>query len=71
MKYKLLEIKKVEIMSVVHIQYQDYGGVWVTVQTVDNEPVRVLDAMRSLKTSMPDRRVRAVDDAGRLVDFFG
>ena len=70
MKYKLLEIKKVEIKNA-NIQYQDRGGVWHTVLTVANEPVRVLDAMRSLKTSMPDRRVRAVDDAGRLVDFFG
>lgn len=69
MKYKLNE--KVEKMTVVHIQYQDYSGTWVTVQTVDNEPIRILEAMKSLKVSMPDRRIRAVDDNGRLIDFMG
>lgn len=56
-------------MNSIHIQYQDYSGVWVTTLTVDNEPARILAAMKSLKRSMVDRRVRAVDDNGRLIDF--
>lgn len=53
----------------INIQYQELGGVWVTVMTVDNEPIRILESMKALKHQMPDRRIRAVDSNGRLVDF--
>jgi hypothetical protein len=54
-----------------NIQYQDHGGVWQTVTTVDNDPVRVVEAMKSLKISMPGYRIRAVDDSGRMIDYLG
>lgn len=51
------------------IQYQDYTGVWVTVTTMDYEPVSVLQEMKALKALLGDRKVRAVDEDGRLIDF--
>jgi len=51
------------------IQYQDYTGVWVTVITTENHPVVILQEMKALKASMPDRKVRAVTENGQLLDF--
>ena len=51
------------------IQYQDYTGVWVTVITTENHPVVILQEMKALKASMPERKVRAVTENGQLLDF--
>lgn len=58
-------------MNSINIQYQDYSGMWVTVNRVSNNGYAIQQAMRVLKESMPDRKVRAADDNGRIVDFLG
>lgn len=57
------------MMDDVHIQYKQPSGPWTTVLTTMNEPIRIENAMRSLKESNPDFRVRAIDNEGRLVDM--
>lgn len=54
-----------------HIQFQQISGNWVTVTTTMNESTVILNQMQSLKASMPECRVRAIDDQGRLLDMLG
>jgi hypothetical protein len=51
------------------IQYQDVLGNWITSVTVPNEPLLILNGMKSIAVLCPGRRVRAVDQDGKLVDM--
>jgi hypothetical protein len=55
-------------MDNVSIQIQDYGGNWVTVSKVVNNLQRVGFELRSVQSRYRDKRVRAVDQDGRLID---
>jgi hypothetical protein len=57
-------------MEQVKIQYQTEQGWWITVQTTFNESQNILTVVRSVKTSYPDKRIRAVDMNDRVVDIF-
>ena len=56
-------------MDYVDVQIQDRSGVWVTVSTVFNDLQRIGFELRSVASRYPDRRVRAVDKRGRLIDL--
>jgi hypothetical protein len=53
----------------VHIQVQDLDGMWRTLHTTENNSQKILAEMRTIKERQPDKRVRAVDASGRLVDM--
>jgi hypothetical protein len=57
------------MMSNVAIQYQDALGNWITGMTVPNEPPVILEGMKGVARLFQGRRVRAVDEDGRLVDL--
>jgi hypothetical protein len=57
-------------MDLVNVQIQDYSKNWLTVSRVVNNLQRIAFEMRSVQSRYPDRRVRAVDDNGRLIDHF-
>jgi hypothetical protein len=56
-------------MDHVNVQIQDYSKNWLTVSRVVNNLQRVAFEMRSVQSRYPDRRVRAVDNDGRLIDL--
>jgi hypothetical protein len=56
-------------MDLVNIQIQDYSKNWLTVSRVVNNLQRIAFEMRSVQSRYPDRRVRAVDNNGGLVDL--
>jgi hypothetical protein len=56
-------------MDYAEIQIRDYGGLWLTVSSVVNNLQRIGFEMQSVQSRYPDRRVRAVDKSGRLVDL--
>ena len=58
-------------MDNIHIQAQDHSGMWRTYQITINESQQILLRMQEIKNRYPDFRVRAVDDAGRVVDILG
>jgi hypothetical protein len=51
------------------IQYQDVLGNWITSITVPNEPPVILNGMKSLAILCQGRRVRAIDQDGKLIDM--
>jgi hypothetical protein len=51
------------------IQYQDVLGNWITSITVPNEPPVILSGMKSVAVLYPGKRVRAVDQDGKLIDI--
>lgn len=53
----------------IRIQYQTPNGIWITAQHVFNFPENIIVAMRRTQGDHPGLRVRAIDDAGRLVDM--
>lgn len=54
----------------INIQIQDTSKNWVTVQTgVMNQSQVIMNKMREAQRCYPDKRVRAVDGSGRLVDM--
>lgn len=55
----------------IHIQVQDLDGMWRTFHTTENNSQRILSEMKTLKERYPDKRVRAVDTSGRLIDLMG
>ena len=57
-------------MDLVNVQIQDYSKNWLTVSRVVNDLQRIGYEMRSVQSRYPDRRVRAVDNDGRLIDLF-
>jgi len=56
-------------ISNVLIQYQDISGFWYTVGSSFNHPQSILIAMKNVAHMYPDRRVRAIDSDGRVVDI--
>jgi hypothetical protein len=56
-------------MNIIEIQLQDMSGNWRTYSITQNVSALIIAAMKSLKNQFPDLRVRAVDEAGRLVDI--
>lgn len=53
----------------VEIQLQDDTGNWRTYHVTRNIPPMIISSMRQLANQFPGRRVRAVDDVGRIVDI--
>jgi len=53
----------------VAIEYQDALGNWITAVTVPNEPPVILNGMKSVAILCQGRRVRAIDQDGRLIDI--
>jgi len=51
------------------VQILTNSKVWVTVCRVVNNLQRIEFEMRSVQSRYPDRRVRAVDNNGRLIDL--
>jgi len=56
-------------MDQVQIQFQDLTGNWSTVRITQNNSQMIIMAMRDVKQIYPDKRVRAVDMDGRLLDM--
>ena len=59
-------------MGSVHIQWQDSSG-WATTVVLE-APVgdpELQRALRSAQNMYPGKRIRAVDDQGRLLDLLG
>ena len=55
----------------VQIQAQDTTGNWRTYSNCANNSQRILAEMHSLKSRMPNFRVRCVDYNGRIIDILG
>jgi hypothetical protein len=55
--------------SDIAIQYQDVLGNWITSVTVPNEPPVIRNNMKSVSVLCPERRVRAIDHDGKLIDI--
>ena len=55
--------------SDIAIQYQDMLGNWITSVTVPNQPPVILNSMRSVAVLCPGRRIRAIDQDGKLIDI--
>jgi hypothetical protein len=51
------------------IEYQDPLGNWITSVTVPNQPPLILSGMKSVAVLYPGKRVRAVDQYGKLIDI--
>ncbi len=58
-------------MDMIEIQVQDTTGNWRTYSITQNISAMIVMAMRSMKDQFPDKRVRAIDGNGRLVDMMG
>jgi Txe/YoeB family toxin of Txe-Axe toxin-antitoxin module len=56
-------------MDRIEVQVQDLDGNWLTHTITQNQPLAIKNAMEQLKWQFPDKRVRAIDANGRLVDF--
>lgn len=57
-------------MERIDIQVQDESGNWRTYNSImQNNSLLIIISMRNLKYQFPDKRVRAVDQDGRSVDF--
>jgi len=55
--------------STAAIEYQDPLGNWMTVVTIPNQPALILNGMKSVAVLYPGKRVRAVDQDGKLIDI--
>jgi hypothetical protein len=56
-------------MDTIYIQLEDNGN-WLTVSSMPSgSPQSMSMEMRTLKRTHPERRVRAVDGEGRLLDL--
>ena len=56
-------------MDYVDVQIQDRGGNWVTVSNVIFSLQGLGFELRAIALRYPDRRVRAVDKNGHLIDM--
>ena len=56
-------------MESIEIQVQDGSGMWRTYHITMNIPQMIIARMEELKRKFPDRRIRAVDQRGRVVDI--
>lgn len=54
----------------IEIQIQD-GGNWRTIHITFNNSQMILNEMNNMKLRFPDKRVRAIDSNGRVVDMMG
>ena len=54
----------------IEIQIQD-GGNWRTIHITFNNSQIILNEMNNLKNRYPDKRIRAIDKNGRVVDMMG
>ena len=62
-------LRRAPAVDYVDVQIQDHSGVWVTVSNVIFDLQRVGLELRSIASRYPNRRVRAVDKSGRLIDL--
>jgi hypothetical protein len=51
------------------IEYQDALGNWITAVTVPNQLPVILNGMKSVAVLYPGKRVRALDQDGKLIDI--
>jgi hypothetical protein len=58
-----------EKMDLIHIQAQDLSGVWRTYHTTENNSQRIISEMKSLQLKLPNYRIRAIDQNGRVIDI--
>jgi hypothetical protein len=56
-------------MDRVEIQAQDTTGNWRTYHVTDSNSQRILQEMKTLQERLPNYRIRAVDQNGRIVDI--
>ena len=57
-------------MERIDIQIQDETGNWRTYNSImQNNSALIIMSMKQLKDQFPDRRVRAIDQNGRVVDI--
>jgi hypothetical protein len=56
-------------MGYVSVQIEDHGKNWITVSNVVDNLQRVEFELRAVKSRYFERRVRAVDQNGRLIDL--
>lgn len=56
-------------LNIVHIQYQVSTGSWLTINSARNDAQYIAHAMRQAQNMLPGHRIRAIDEAGRLVDL--
>ena len=56
-------------MEMVNVQAQLVGGTWRTYTTTMNDSQYYSVAMRNLSNANPDKRIRVVDMAGRVIDI--
>jgi hypothetical protein len=52
----------------VQVQISDQTGNWRTVSNVVNNLQRIEFEIRSIQSRYPERRVRPIDENGRLID---
>ena len=51
------------------IEYQDASGNWIIAMTVPDQLRLILNGMESAAVLYPGKRVRAVDQDGKLIDI--
>lgn len=56
-------------MGNIYIQLQDDTGNWRTYTVTSNNDLLIISAMKTLKDQFPDKRIRAVDEKGMLVNI--
>lgn len=56
-------------MDNINLQVQDETGNWRTYTVTQNNSQLIIMGMRQLQWQFPDKRIRAVDSNGRLVDI--
>jgi hypothetical protein len=56
-------------MGNIYIQVQDDTGNWRTYTVTNDQDLLIISAMNQLKTQFPDKRIRAVDERGSLVNI--
>jgi hypothetical protein len=54
----------------VEIQAQDESGNWRTYIMTQNNSQLILQNMKQLRWQFPDKRIRAIDQKGRAIDFY-
>lgn len=57
------------INDYIQIQLQDQDGGWRTYLNTVNNSQRITSEMKTLKQRHPDKRVRAIDSNGRVIDL--
>ena len=67
-KWSSLAVRQIMMFDIA-IQYQDALGNWITSVTVPNQPPLILNGMKGVAVLCPGKRVRAVDQDGKLIDI--